>query len=47
MYKYASPKNFYRLAGQLLPWLTGLTAVLLLAGAVSRPVRRAAGLPAG
>src|SRR3989338_9017483 len=32
MYKYASPKNFYRLAGQLLPWLTGLTAALLLAG---------------
>ena len=26
------PKNFYRLAGQLLPWLTGLTAALLLAG---------------
>ncbi len=32
MYKYASPRNFYRLAGRLLPWLAGLTGVLLLAG---------------
>ncbi len=32
MYKYASPRNFYHLAGRLLPWLAGLTGVLLLAG---------------
>lgn len=32
MHKYVSPRNFYHLAGRLLPWLTALTAVLLLAG---------------
>ncbi|GMR18032.1 MAG: heme ABC transporter permease [Gammaproteobacteria bacterium] len=32
MYKYASPKNFYPLAGRLIPWSIGLTAVLMLAG---------------
>jgi heme exporter protein C len=32
MHKYASPKFFYTLAGQLTPWLAALTAVLLLAG---------------
>jgi heme exporter protein C len=32
MHKYASPKNFYPLAGTLIPWLAGLTALLLLAG---------------
>jgi heme exporter protein C len=32
MHKYASPKFFYTLAGQLAPWLAALTAVLLLAG---------------
>lgn len=32
MYKYAAPKNFYALAGTLIPWLTGLTAILLLTG---------------
>ncbi len=32
MHKYASPRNFYHLAGRLLPWLTALTVVLLLAG---------------
>ena len=31
-YKYASPKNFYPLAGQLIPWLAGATAVFLLLG---------------
>src|SRR6266849_6221029 len=31
-YKYASPKNFYPLAGQLIPWLAGATAVFLLSG---------------
>ena len=31
-YKYASPKNFYPLAGQLIPWLAGATAVFLLIG---------------
>ncbi len=32
MYKYASPKNFYSLAGKLIPWSVGLTAVLMLTG---------------
>jgi len=32
MYKYASPKHFYPLAGRLVPWLAGLTIVLLAAG---------------
>lgn len=32
MYKYASPKYFYPLAGRLIPWLGGLTALLLAAG---------------
>jgi heme exporter protein C len=32
MYKYAAPKNFYALAGTLLPWLAALTAGLLLTG---------------
>jgi len=32
MHKYASPKFFYSLAGQLIPWIAALTAVLLLAG---------------
>ena len=32
MHKSASPKFFYSLAGQLIPWTAALTAVLLLAG---------------
>ncbi|MHB8741851.1 MAG: heme ABC transporter permease [Sulfuricaulis sp.] len=32
MHKYASPKFFYSLAGQLTPWTAGLTTLLLLAG---------------
>ena len=32
MHKYASPKFFYTLAGQLTPWMAALTAVLLVAG---------------
>lgn len=32
MYKYASPKNFYNLAGDLIPWLAALTVLLLAAG---------------
>ena len=32
MHKYASPKNFYFLAEKLIPWIAGLTAVLLLIG---------------
>lgn len=31
-YKYASPKNFYELAGRLIPWLGGVTLLLLAAG---------------
>ncbi len=31
-YKYASPKHFYPLAGHLIPWLAGATAVFLLTG---------------
>lgn len=31
-YTYAAPKNFYRLAGRLIPWLGGLTALLLAVG---------------
>lgn len=29
IYKYASPKSFYSLAGRLIPWLAALTALLL------------------
>jgi len=32
MHKYASPKFFYTLAGQLTPWMATLTALLLVAG---------------
>jgi heme exporter protein C len=32
MYTYAAPKNFYRLAGRLIPWLAAATVLLLLAG---------------
>jgi heme exporter protein C len=32
MHKYASPKFFYTLAGQLTPWMAALTALLLVAG---------------
>lgn len=32
--KYASLMRFYRLGGRLLPWLTGVTAVLMAAGLV-------------
>ncbi len=32
MHKYASPKFFYNLAGQLTPWMAALTALLLVAG---------------
>ncbi len=32
MHKYASPKFFYSLAGNLTPWIAGLTALLLLVG---------------
>lgn len=32
MYRYASPKYFYPLAGRLIPWLGALTVVLLAIG---------------
>ena len=32
MYKYASPKNFYPLAGRLIPWLGALAVLLLVVG---------------
>jgi heme exporter protein C len=32
VHRYASPKTFYPFAGRLIPWLTGLTGVLLLVG---------------
>jgi heme exporter protein C len=32
MLRYANPANFLRLVGTLVPWLTGLTAVLFAAG---------------
>ena len=32
MHKYASPKFFYTLAGQLIPWIGAVTIALLLAG---------------
>ena len=32
MLRYANPANFLRLAGALIPWLAGLTALLLAAG---------------
>ncbi len=31
-YKYAAPANFYPLAGKMIPWFTGLTAILFIAG---------------
>jgi heme exporter protein C len=31
-HKLASPKHFYRISGKLIPWLAGITAVLLLSG---------------
>jgi heme exporter protein C len=31
-YKYATPKYFYTLAGQLTPWIHGITVLLLAAG---------------
>lgn len=31
-YTYAAPKNFYRLAGRLIPWLGAITAILLAIG---------------
>ena len=31
-HKLASPKHFYRISGLLIPWLTGIAALLLLAG---------------
>ena len=31
-HKFAAPKVFYPFAGRLVPWLAGLTAILLLAG---------------
>jgi heme exporter protein C len=31
-HKMASPKHFYRIAGRLIPWLAGLTLILMLAG---------------
>jgi heme exporter protein C len=31
-HKLASPRYFYRISGQWLPWLSGLTVLLLLAG---------------
>jgi heme exporter protein C len=31
-YKIGSPKHFYPLAGKWVPWLSGITAVLLIAG---------------
>ena len=32
MYKYASPKNFYALAGRLIPWLGAVTLILFILG---------------
>ncbi len=32
MHKYASPKNFYPLAGRLIPWFAGVTILLLAIG---------------
>ena len=32
LHKYASPRNFYDLAGILIPWLAGVTMVLLAIG---------------
>ena len=32
LHKYASLMHFYRLSGRLVPWLGGLTAVLMLGG---------------
>jgi heme exporter protein C len=31
-HKLASPKHFYRISGKLVPWLAGLTVILLLSG---------------
>jgi heme exporter protein C len=32
MHKYASPKNFYPLATRLIPWLAGVTVLLMAVG---------------
>ncbi len=32
MVKYASPRNFYFLAGKLIPWLAGITILLMAIG---------------
>jgi heme exporter protein C len=32
LHKLASPRHFYRIAGKLIPWLGGLSLLLLLAG---------------
>jgi heme exporter protein C len=31
-HKFASPKHFYNLSGRLIPWLAGVTLILLVAG---------------
>ena len=31
-FKFASPQNFYHLAGKMWPWFAGLATVLMLAG---------------
>src|SRR5216110_1164060 len=31
-YKYAAPANFYPIAGRLVPWFTGVTIILFVAG---------------
>jgi len=32
IHKYGSPKRFYALAGRLVPWFAGITAILLVSG---------------
>lgn len=34
IHQTGSPQYFYRLAGRLIPWLGGLTAILILAGTI-------------
>ena len=39
MHRFANPARFLRLSAAILPWVTGLTVVLLAVGRLSRAVR--------
>ena len=47
LHRFANPGRFLRLAGAVLPWLTGAAAILFAVGLYLALRRLAAGLPAG